>query len=267
MKLRTSTLPEFADCARRASTSVFYQEIIDLGYEFNQRTNVPRIAPIVGTSVHAGAEHLLKQKFNGETPDLDGMIEFAITRLHEETADGIEYDDCSLGMNVAEKQIQRMSAVYFTMVMPKINLNAIVEQEYQVRLSDDMLLTGHPDVTVEHQIRDLKTGRLKNFMIQNGGYDLLVTANTDIVIQESIIDYIPRVKIDKEQPPAVEIHYNAEWCRNAAKSVLRSIVASCVAFKETSSPDVFVANPDSNICSGKYCRAYGTDYCRVECAT
>ena len=205
MNLRVSSLSGWNDCPRRASTRVVYDLIKQAGFEL--RSAVKSVSSAIGTGVHAGAAHVMKEKIDDRTPKLSDAVEIGINKFREEAADGIEFDTKTDSNNTGEIQIKNIETAFYHGVAPQIKPIEI-EKSYEAPIKPGFYLTGHPDIIEPTRIRDLKTGRDgQTYQAQLGGYALLRQAHSEIVPISLVIDWIPRVSIKKPQPAPISYEY------------------------------------------------------------
>ncbi len=195
--IRTSMLPAYFDCARRAAAKQFKKDIEAAG--FTLRETAPSVGAALGTSVHAAAEYLLRHKLQHfELGNEKHAVEIAFERFTEETAPGAEWDDTTPNPNTAHFQMKRLVGAFADFaqrVTPKA-----VELELRADAGDGFELTGHVDLlTMEGVVRDLKTGALhRPYQAQLGGYSLLAKSAGEQVSAVAI-DWIARAA--KTKPP------------------------------------------------------------------
>lgn len=276
--IRASSLSGYADCPRRSAARMFAPEIAAAGYTLRE---TPRgIGAAVGTSVHRGAAMILDAKAKtGELPAVSDVNDAAIETLKAEIAPGILYDDQKRGptrtAGDAEQHVLRMTAVYRTQVAPGIQ-PIIVEEKLEAQVTPSLALSGHADVIAREpgRVRDLKTGTKQgNHKPQIGAYSLLARSN-GIDVTEGAVDFIRRGTLSKPQEFATVQQHNIADVENAARQVLRHIEGDLKTFREgdfarglmPGDPWAFMANPSSILCSGKWCSAHGTDFCREHAA-
>lgn len=261
--IRASTLSSWNDCPRRESAKIFSSLIESAGFRLHHEMK-KIVGAVIGTGVHAGAGLALKGKMNGCVFKYQDMEEAGITAFRDEIKDGIIYDDLSPNNNTCEKQIQRISQVYWKKYYPFIEPLAI-ERSISAEINDDYTLTGHPDVITNTEIRDLKCGKNdKIHMPQLGGYSLLSRANQISIPDKLYIDWIPRSDIRKPQKESKTFTYDAQEAEALASSVIETIIYQHAKFLTNGCELSFPANPNSILCGSKWCPAYGTDWCKMK---
>jgi hypothetical protein len=272
--IRVSALPGYADCPRRAATTLFPDDIRAAGYTL--RETEPGVGAPIGTAVHAGAAFILKEKaLTGHTVASNVAVECAMETLASELANGAVMDRETPDRGAAEVQVARMTATFRDSVSPYIQ-PIIVEEKLEAEVEPGLVLTGHADVIAREpgSAEDLKCGKkLPAVRAQLGGYSLLARSmDQPCDIQRVAINFIQRVGVKKPQPPPLRTHDDVALAESAAMNVIRTIAADLKTFREgdfarnllPGDPWAFLANPQSMLCSPRYCRAAHTDFCR-EC--
>lgn len=272
---RCSALPDYTDCNRRGAARMFAPMLFTLGYQLKPtRTNA---GAIVGSGVHAGGAAMLEEKAKtGELPPQSVVEDAAITELRCRAEEGVDYDNLTLNLLDAEKQVVRMTKVYRLQVAPQVN-PLLVEKRFEANVPftvQQIILSGQLDVLAREpgRLRDSKTGRkLGIYRSQLGGYSMLSKSQPDMLqVNDCVIDFIPRVPVRAEQPPAQTFRQDLVGCESAAIAVLRLIDMQLTLFREgdplrgiePGDPHAFPANPSSRLCSDKFCPAYATEWCR-----
>lgn len=276
MNIRASMLPGYSDCTRRAAAKQFKRKFQKLGYEFRELP--PSVGSSVGTAVHASTAALNLALWRGETPNVSQAVEMAMVGLTEELSTGCIWDDTTPNMNVAQLQVQRMTAVY-TPKMPLTlpNGEPAVEIGGEAGLTadcgDGWILTGHPDlIDADRLLEDTKTGAVpRPYQGQLGGYSLLVRSNQICELAGVGMRYIPRMGKTKFQAPPIFTGYSVAMCERNAMGTINRIKSDMLLFdlSVTGSRPLgdlelaFPCNQSSMMCSDKYCPSRGTDFCEL----
>lgn len=257
--IRPSSLPSWAECSRRTVARLTPHIVKGAGYTL--RETVPVVGSTVGTATHAGVGHTMLNKM--ETGELGNQTEaeqVALESLAENAKLGVRFDETSPNLNTAEKQVLRQYRVYRIHVAPKIVPRA-VEQRIEAETHKGNILSGQLDQD-DGGVRDLKTGVIKRMNIaQYGGYALLEeydTGQCDHIIE----DFVQRVKIEKEQPLPIEVHYDVALAKRVAANVISDMEHKYAQFEQTGDNMIFMANPASMLCGEKFCPAFNTTWCR-----
>lgn len=269
--IRPSSLPSWADCERRAAAQLFKPLILSAGYELRTLDN--NIGSVVGRSVHSAAAFTLKTKAEtGELGSKEDAGAAAMEEYGENLGEGeIIWDTATPGRNDGERQVLRMVRSYRKHLAPIIDPIS-VEERLKCDLGDGFILSGQTDAVVRELnggIRDIKTGVVKRANgAQYGSYSLLVRAHGGTV--ESLTeDYIQRIRMKVDQPDPVSESFDVAACENAAVDTIADMKAGVEEFvRRMQTGDrppegAFRANPQSMLCSSRYCSAHGTKFCRL----
>lgn len=267
--VRASYLTGYSDCGRRTAARMLYVEIEAAGFRLKPQTQ--GIAAAIGSGVHAGAALALTEKAKtGILPPVNVCQDAAVDSVKKTADSGVIYDKDSPGLGQACDQATRMARLYHADIAPLID-PIIVEVRLEAEVAPGVILSGQPDQVAREPgaIVDLKTGKaLGNHNPQIGSYSLLARTN-GIDIKKARIDFIPRVSLKKPQPPAQRRELDIATVETAASNVLRHFQDDLKVFREgdpqrgvlPGDPWSFPANPNSKLCSEKYCSAFGTDFC------
>lgn len=260
-KARCSSLTEVPDCERRWAARHAQELIGAVGFTVRQIPN--QIGAKVGTAVHSGVAHMLQHKIDtGELSRRQDAEDAGIESLRQELEEGAVFDEATPTMNTAERQVQRMVAVYHVVIAPKVEPIA-VEQALEADFSPTLRLTGHLDLAEDNVIDDLKTGVMQRpNHPQYGGYSLLRRSHGHTVTRV-FEHYVPRGSIERPQRAPVITEYPIATCEQAARAVLRRIDGALQAFSQDGNAWNFIPNPSSMLCSDRFCPAWGTDFCRA----
>lgn len=256
--IRPSSLPTYPDCSRRMAAKMIPGQIRDWGYELNY---IPTGAgAAVGTATHAAAASILEEKMkSGELGNASEAEDRAIEAFAKETHGGCTWDDFTPSAAIAKQQIARLARVYRALVAPKLQPLA-VEMRLELKTTRGNTVSGQIDVTTL-SVRDLKTGRLQRQNIaQYGAYSMLMRGKGGHV-SSCVEDYIKRVPLKQDQPPPTETRYPIELAERVAANTIRRIEQDYELFMVNGDNTAFLANPNSMLCSEKFCPAFGTDFC------
>lgn len=270
--VRASSLSGWPDCDRRGAARTFKALVEAMGYTL--RTTINSVGAAVGTGVHAGAKVILDEKAKtGTLPPESVATDAAIEALRERAEEGVAYDKDTANLNDAELQVARMSRAYRNGVAPKVE-PIVVEERFEANVPwtrYPMILSGQADVIAREpgRVRDLKTGRRSHHRPQLGAYALLARTKT-LDVTATSEDFIPRVSLKKPQPEAQTFDHDLDGCEAAAVAVLKHIDAQLDVFLHgdpargvaIGDPWAFLANPQSKLCSAKFCPAHGTKFCQ-----
>lgn len=261
--IRASALPDYFDCPRRSAANLLNTELKAAGYQLKW---TPRnVAASVGTGLHSAAEYALDSLIDHQRePRESDCIEYGIVSLKGESLKGMEFDETTPNINHAEKQIAQLTRSFIYEVMPKYELiDPDTEFQMKADIGGGITLSGKCDFVNSKSLRDLKTGRISDYSAQAGAYSILNQAmgyNKPLYL---VNDFLPRTAITKAYPGPTIIAYQVDEAEEAARQIIRHITAAMNEFKTSGDPWAFPANPKSMLCSEKYCKAFGTAFCKM----
>lgn len=264
MNIRASMLPGYNDCTRRAVAKQFRKRFEQDGYTFTELP--PSVGSSVGTAVHLSTGELDKALWSGQSLSVDSAVEMGIASLSEELASGAIWDDTTPNINVAQEQIRRMTSVYVPRMPLTVNDQPAVELGLKADCGNGWMLTGHMDLIDEHGfLIDKKTGsRMRSYHGQFGGYSLLVRSNKIAELTGLGMLYIPRMAKGKHQAPPVMQEYGITLCERNAMGTIKRIKSDMALYEQAGDLDVaFPCNNSSQMCTPKYCLAFGTEFCVI----
>jgi hypothetical protein len=244
-----------------------------MGYKLR---SIPRgIAALVGSAVHKGAAVELDEKArSGSLPPATVPVDAAIDLLKEDMRLGeIAYEGRgpTSTRDDALRQTGKMVASYHYSIAPSIE-PIMVETRLEAEISPNVVLSGQPDLVCRepHAIRDLKTGARQPGSVapQLGAYSLLNRSH-GLDIEHAHIDFIKRVAPQQPQPDPVSTSVELIHAETAASAIIARIVFSLRIFRygdpnhgiPPGSVWAFSANPNSQLCSARWCPAHGTEFC------
>ena len=269
--IRASALPWWPDCPRRSAAQLFWRELAGAGFRLHL---LPRgIGAVVGQAVHKAAEVMLKEKAQtGILPPSTVISDCAAEAVTQGVRDGVVFDQVTTNPLEGEAQALGMARAYYRTIAPEVE-PILVEERLEAEVAPGVVLSGQPDVVARepNRIRDVKTSARPgggSHAPQIGAYSLLARSN-DLEIEDAAIDSIRRVAIGKVQPDPVSKPVRLIQAETAATNIIRHIDSDLQTFRHGDAerrimpgdPWAFVANPQSNLCSPKYCPAFGTEFC------
>jgi hypothetical protein len=266
LTIRVSALPSAQDCERRTAGKVVPKLVAEAGFSLRQLA--PSIGAAVGTATHAAVSFTLKRKIEtGELPPLADALENAFIKFREEIAPGAEWDDTTPNRQIAEYQVEQLTRAYLPIAATVSPI--LVEAELRAQVAPGVELVGHVDLyATNDELDDLKTGALvRPYQSQLGGYSLLLKSQRDehgaalYGVKRAGTTFIKRVRKGKPQPEPIRTSYNVHSAEMDAHKALGDFVRDIQAFKKTGSPWEFPSNPNSLMCSPRYCPAFGTKFC------
>lgn len=277
--IRASSTSGYLDCQLRAATSQLGRLFEEHGHQLGRGNS--NVGALIGSGVHkAGEVALVERMMTGNLTPLSAMEDAGLeefrTRLDQEGGPGLVMDDDSPTLNDAERQVRRMAARYREDVVTKAYPIAVENRIEAATDVEDVTLSGQADLLhldrVQSEdgaddsflLRDTKTSRRPGnpfrFAAQLGSYSLLYRTR-GFTADRGQIDSIQRVKLTKPQPPVVAQPFDLIAAEQVATAVLHDFGTKAVAFRKDGNPARFLANPSSQLCSPKFCRAWGSSVC------
>lgn len=268
--IRSSSLADYSDCARRGAARIFRKEIVAAGFELRE---LPMgVAPAIGNAVHKAAEVTFEERArSGELPPVSLATDCAVAEIDEAMKKGVEFDGprgATLNANAAQQQTVSMTRAYHRVVAPRIE-PVLVEERLMAEVSPGLILSGQPDIVARepNTVHDLKTSAKRlpgNHNLQLGAYAILSRSHGYDITGASI-EHIQRVRPDKPQPDPIEQRAPVQIAEAAAVNVVRHIDDDLRVFRhgdgprhlKPGDPASFLSNPRSFVCHERYCPAYG----------
>lgn len=268
--IRASSLPDFADCARRAAARQFREEVTRAGYELNKTGGGINRKALVGSGTHAMFETILRRKIDGLDTQSHDALDAGIKRVSADWKESKPDADLDTQEDAEQVLSTILPAVQFVcdgidplLVEHKMEFTKKIADPLHDR-ADNWQFTGGCDVIdINMKLDDFKTGGTKtpkNYMPQLGQYSILASENNLPLTAIGII-HIPRRKRDIPEP--VYQDYDLIEAAKMAEATTFRAIQSYNEFQETADPNAFNANPQSQACSCEYCPAYATDFCAV----
>lgn len=264
--VRASSLPEYPDCARRWAAQHMRKEIEGAtGAKLGNL--VKHIGGITGTATHVGMAVMLGEKMtSGVLAPIGETEDAAMEALREDLRGGVLWDEISPHAATAEHQVRRQIRTYRVHVADKVNPSAVEKRLWATDEKTGIVVTGRTDLIVvaPDTLKDLKTGARGpgSNWAQYGLYSRLGRSHGHKIdaIEE---DFVPRVRPDREQPRPITIPYDVITSEAVTEETLGRIARDVTEFRQTGEPQAFLANPQSQLCSPRFCPAHGTAWCRV----
>lgn len=262
--IRPSSLPTFNDCAKRAFADIFPQLVQSKGYELKDAQT--GIAAIQGTAAHAGIAALCQGK----------PMQFALARAKNTLLDEVEkaggvsealFDKTTASLAVARAQLAGMLESYiplsrFATANAAVEGNRNAAQTVETRIRAHLFgveCQGSPDRVLGNTLIDVKTGQQRPHQAQLGAYILLLEAN-GTTVSTAEIHHVKR-SANVKQPPAWVEAVDVDIAKQAAAVTIQRFDAVRQAFTTSGDKWDIPENPNSTLCSAKYCRAYNTEFC------
>lgn len=241
---------------------MFQAELETYGYVL--RNTEQSIGAAVGTATHRVVELALELKAEG-SPYLDLVADEAAESIEKSIEKGVIWDDTTRKKDDAIKQAVRQGLLVLAH-MPEMK-SIVIEGELKADMGDYFILSGHVDIRgsedgEEWDIWDVKTGVIRRAnQGQYGAYSILARSNGHNVRSLGEI-YAKRVGVNVPQPEPVIVQYPKEIAEAVAYHTSRRIKGDIITFRESGGdPWVWIPNPNSMMCSDKYCPAWGTNFC------
>lgn len=262
--IRASSLPQFSDCPRRWAARHLRREITAAGYELRETGR--HIGACTGSATHVGAAFTLQHKIDtGELGNATEAEQRAMESLEHDVREGAGWDKVTPNLSDAQVQVRRQIGVYRLHVASTVKPVA-VERRLRARHKSGITISGTQDLVITEPeiLRDLKTGGHGPSVNagQYGAYSALLRSH-GIHVTGIIEDFVARVRPDHQQPRPVEIAYDIGVAERTTESIIRRITADVADFRRTGEPESFLANPQSVLCSDRYCPAWGTKWCEI----
>jgi len=266
IRIRASSLPTYADCMARGIAGTLRKLVASQGYTLNQRGRT--VGATVGTACHAGVSMDLQAILDGRDRPTSRQVEaLSVATLQAGTSVDdapMVYDDLTPNPPEAVRQVLAITRTHYQRVAP-VSHPILVEQRLFCHIGDKVVLTGQPDnidrTPSGSTVRDLKTGRRSNHVLQLGGYGLLADSN-GIEVDDAEIVGIPRPK--KGRP--VDIYTDTiskEILHHGAIPAVLDLVEQITenVDRVMAGDPIYQVNPASTLCSRKFCPAHGTAFC------
>lgn len=224
-----------------------------------------KIYAAIGTGCHAGAAAMATQIVKAESATLEAGQSTALKTCREIALAGVEYDEITTSIAVAEKQILRMVATFHADIVPELKPKSI-ELRRLVTINNEYELSGMMDLeTVIGEIYDWKFGHVwRTCKAQLGGYSLIRRAYEKTATPAIIGCHTARVGVKKPQPATERRVYDVTSAEKLALEIVQMIIRDMTAFQKNGNPAAFPCNPMSMMCGPKYCISYDSEWCRAD---
>jgi len=264
IKVRSSYLSHFFDCPKRTLVKIFPE----IKEEYNFIEPPRSIGSVIGSGVHKGIAYALNYKDSQYEPKISDIIECSVNEVEEIVKNKVLWDAITPNINAGTGQIEKIDHTFYNQSYRKLNPLRI-EHSYSGKISLNSAkinLSGTPDLINKGKgvdIIDFKTGvALANYQSQLGAYSLLYQTNEKVKPEKLMLEFYPRVRKTKEVEPSF-IEYDRIFSEKNAYGTLIEISRLYDLFTAEKDPDYIPANPQSKLCSPKYCPCFGTDFCKV----
>lgn len=261
IRIRASYLAYYPDCPRRSVARLVENTVKRAGYSLVQ--TLTGIGAAVGTATHIAAAYQLREKIRtGEIGRLKDSQEIGVEAFKRETFDGVEYDGTTPNSNAAHRQITTLTRCYFHQIAPNSDATDI-EIRLEAEIRPGYILSGSMDELSPWTISDTKTGvKLALYEPQIGAYSLLVKSAPGRPNPRSLrFAHLARVPISKPYPGAKIYLANQELAERMAAAYVNRLIDDIESLKKTGATHGILCNPNSIMCSRKFCTAFGTNFC------
>lgn len=268
--LHPSGLPTESDCQRRWATTGVPDLITAAGFQLRELPN--SVGAAVGSGVHAGNAFCLDER--RRTGNLGSRVESeerAIAEFDRRVAEeGCMWDEVTERRDTAQKQIFRMAASYRLAVAPYV-IPTLVEERLVAKVAPGWEISGQVDTLTASPgaLRDTKTGKIQRQNLTQYGTYLAILRGHGYSPSLMIEDYIPRLSLKRTQPPPIQTEFDPIVAMAEAREAVNRVIAAVAEFErrllaQDAPPEMaFRPNPASPLCSQKWCRAWGTSFCKV----
>jgi hypothetical protein len=266
LKIRASALPGFNNCMRREIASQYPEFLEESGFKIPVQNRTGIYAP-VGVGIHASINYMLTQKILG-SEDYTDPQQIGIEEYEKEFQkyDEIIFDTGTTNKENGSLQIQRITKVFYKEILPRMEFpeNAKPEDHLEVKIEKQLenqgyKLTGRLDIITKNSIIEAKNGKKVNpYQAQLGGYGLLLGSDN---FERMFLQNFPRTTLKKPYPGTTIVPYDKKFCMGEAWETIGRVINCIEDFKKKRQSRCFPANPNSYLCSAKYCKAFGTSFC------
>ncbi len=221
------------------------------------------VGAVVGTAVHAAVHHLAV--LGDPDPDFSVAHSIALGAMDAEIAESpdhvIQYDPVTPDRKTAEAQLGSMVQLYWRLVGRK---HRWTHAEYKMRVPLErqrgFFLVGSLDgFTQDSWLPDTKTGKQdRPHPMQLSAYSWLLSETTGMIPKRLSHVFLKR-EVDGPRPAIFD--YNIEQVETLAWNRINATVDRLAEFINDGDPGIFRANPDSDLCSRRFCSAFDTELC------
>ncbi|BAF69568.1 PD-(D/E)XK nuclease family protein [Nitratiruptor sp. SB155-2] len=254
--IRPSSVHSFFDCPYR------WAQIHLLGIR-----SFGNFQTLRGTGVHAGAEEIWEesQKAGSKTFSLsaakDRAAETVEKRVEEEEFRFEDFETPEQAKDDAVKGVE----VYAKEIVPKVDIPIQVEHYFEAELDDDIKIGGTTDsINPDGKIRDIKTSTRKvqpsKYIEQLSIYKRLAEVNDIKTQDKAIIENVVFLK-NNIGAHVMEVQIDVEGTKRKIDDIVKRIKLWKEANDEFGKLDIlFPPNPNSFMCSEKFCPIYNSCY-------
>jgi hypothetical protein len=254
--IRPSSIQSYNDCARRAVLGII-PELLPI----EPKTMPRNIGAVIGTACHHAARHLLEEIASDGCPIIGEAIEVAVESYTEKISGSeVQYDATTRSRTKGIDQVSGILRVFLPELSKIATIENIIAIERRViaDIGDGFDLSGQPDLILKTGVFDWKFGGVSRpAHAQLGAYSLLQRSIGNR-LTDGVICHVPRGKETISQT-----RYDLSIAEKYAYASVKKIIRDIKNYRETENTEIFTANPSSQICTPKYCKAYGTEWCQL----
>ena len=268
--IRPSSLTTQIDCGRRWAAVHLAPLVMQAGYTLGERRPL-HVGAAVGSGVHAAASYTLEAKRRtGELGNEAEAVDRAEAEFMERGQHGLVWDATTDQLPTAQQQLRRMTRSYRRHLAWQLQ-PMIIEQRFECDVGDGWVLSGQTDSLngdPDRDVHDLKTGTHQRANgVQYACYHIILDAH-GYRPARIVEDFLRRVKLKTEQPPpestAIPLAPAIADAWDAIDDIKRATAEFERRIVSGGRPPhaAFRANPQSQLCSPRFCPAFGTDFCK-----
>ena len=273
LSFRASSFGDYESCPRRFGARFLLASGMANDFGFHARPLQNNIGAVIGTAVHSGVAHLMRElKRTGEHGGYgrtQAAQSVAGCEVADMTQEPVHLDSTTKTTTAAIATAQGMVARYHIDARPSSEPVIIESGMAAIFPHPDLMeegyrVTGTMDLyMVERELWDFYTGRNPpNKVAQSGNYSLILRSNEHEVDRISI-KHALRVGGTNTQPPIATVDIPQVIAERHALAVSRRAAHDVNEMLRTGDAEVLMANPSDRLCGKKYCPAHGTSFCRI----
>ena len=263
-RISPSTLKGIQDCPRRTISRRFGRELRAAGWRL--LPDEIGVSALVGTLTHDIVTVPLAER----SPEL---IDTKAQELYARESEGrsIMFDAGTPNLEALVKQATSLATAVDVISKGRLQRGMSYEVPLKKELKlggRDVMFSGRADFyePVEGRLLELKTSgsyQAQDYGIQLALYDVLLNALGKPTCGEATVYWVRRVRAGRPQPPGEEYVYDLTPYKPIARELVDQTVRFHDRFWEGGQPNPMnvLANPNSNLCSPKFCPLYGTGAC------
>ena len=235
--------------------------------------SIPNARATLGSSIHKSAEVIWLDAINKGKKDLNltMAVDAAVEEYHELLKlDDPQFDD-NENKDTIEKEVIQGTTKWVEDIAPNVDIPIAVEKFYETPVDNPIFtrVAGSIDYVGANSIHDIKTSRkkptLKNYDLQQATYAILREKNgetIDTIKIQSVI--LGKKEIKAEVYDLIQDstdHFKTiEDIKKQTKYIINNILqkSKLLQSDKIDPKIIFTGNPNSFLCSNKYCALYDT---------